>query len=203
MADTPAASSLDAELARLRAAGLTDDEITNILANRRIGATPGAGMPQAPVTGAMSNFSAMWTHARNIIPTAAAQIVLVFDTSAATTARISALLAVVVKVAFVLIFAYVVLLEFSQFRSSTARARVEACQARQNFIFSSRPAARYTPEGKEETERFLRSQGIPPKIQTPEEIEKEKRQFKETEEQDKRFQEMYAQWKKDCGDVAP
>jgi hypothetical protein len=141
--ETPAAGSSDVERARLRAAGLSDDEITRIFATRGQGVQPAGGgavgVPQLPVSGAMGNFSAIWAHARNIIPTMAAQIVTVFNTSAGAAARISALLSVMVKAAFVCVFAYVVALEFSQLRSATDRAHAEACQARITQMVGARP----------------------------------------------------------------
>ena len=151
MPGTPAAGFSDTERDRLRAAGFTDDEIARIVVARAPAAGTDVGVPQAPVSGVMGNFSAIWGHARNIIPTMAAQIVMVFDTSTGATARITALLSVMVKAAFVLIFAYVVSLEFSQLRSATDRAHVEACQARATARGMFRPtfSQNWTPEQRQ------------------------------------------------------
>ena len=151
------------ERARLRAAGLSEDEITRILVARAGGMPPAgaAAVPQAPVSGVMGNFSAIWAHARNIIPTMAAQIMTVFNTSAATPARIAALLSVMVKAAFVCVFAYVVSLEFSQLKSSTDSARAAACNARMTQLVNSLPHGALSsqdPEMVKVRERYYQHQ---------------------------------------------
>ena len=210
MPAAPAGGPSDNERARLRAAGLTDAEITRIFAARGLGSPPpgsgtAAGVPQAPVSGVMGNFSAIWAHARNIIPTMAAQIMTVFSTSASASARAASLLAVMVKAAFVLVFAYVVALEFSQLRAATDRARVEACQARQQSLNMNRPT--FSEDSiavkKAAEERARKISGRPPKQETPEEQEKERSLQQKRQEKEKRYEEMDAQWQKDCADVAP
>ena len=81
--DTPPARPLDAERARLRAAGLTDDEISRIFVARELGAQPqqaGAGAPagtagQGVMSGVLNNLNAVMAHVRGVIPAIANQIV--------------------------------------------------------------------------------------------------------------------------------
>jgi hypothetical protein len=134
-ADTPPARPLDAERARLRAAGLTDDEISKIFVARELGAQPQqTGAPagaagQGVMSGVLNNMNAVLAHARGVIPAIANQIVTLRDSSASASARITAGLSLTVKAALVVLFGYVVLLEFSQLRSATERAEADALRA--------------------------------------------------------------------------
>jgi len=138
-----AGTPLDAERARLRAAGLTDDEISKIFVGRELGASTqqagySAGAPgQSPMTGALANLSAVWAHARGIIPTVAAQILTVRNSSVPASERLAAGISLLVKAALLLVFAYVVSLEMIQFRLATDRARAETCSARQKVLLET------------------------------------------------------------------
>jgi hypothetical protein len=120
--DTPASAPLDAERARLRAAGLTDDEISRIFVARELGAQPqqaGAGAPagtagQGVMSGVLNNFNAVLAHVRGVIPAIAQQIVTLRDSSASTSARITAGLSLTVKAALILILGYAVWQEWRQ-----------------------------------------------------------------------------------------
>jgi hypothetical protein len=145
---TPPARPLDAERARLRSAGLSDDEISRIFVARELGAQPqqaGAGAPagtagQGVMSGVLNNMNAVMAHLRGVIPAIANQIVTLRDSSASASARITAGLSLTVKAALVVLFGYVVLLEFSQLRSSTEIARQQVGKAT-----AESQAARHVP----------------------------------------------------------
>lgn len=121
-AETPAAKPLDAERARLRTAGLTDEEIGRIFVARELGAQVQqagvgsvAGAPgQAPMSGVMSNLTAVLAYVRGFIPAIASQILTVRDRSATASARLTAFLALVVKAGLIFVLGYAIFQEWNQ-----------------------------------------------------------------------------------------
>ena len=102
--NAPPAAQLDGERGRLRAAGLTDDEISRIFVGREIGAqqagaSAAAGSSaHAPMSGALSNLSAVLAHARGIIPAVASQILTVRNGAATSSERLTAFLSLLARI---------------------------------------------------------------------------------------------------------
>jgi hypothetical protein len=132
---------LDAERARLRDAGLTDDEISKIFIARELGTSPQpdraapAGVAgQIHMSGVLANLNALWAHAGGIIPTIATQFVTVFSRTATASARLAALLSLMVKAALLATIAYVVMIEFAQLKIGLERQKAESCSARMKAV---------------------------------------------------------------------
>jgi hypothetical protein len=149
--DTSPARPLDAERARLRAAGLTDDEISRIFVARELGAQPQqAGAPagtagQGVMSGVLNNLNAVLAHARGVIPAIANQIVTLRDSSASASERITAALSLAVKAAIISVFGFAVWQEWRQHilyapdisAAQLDRGRAEACSARVKAFLDS------------------------------------------------------------------
>jgi hypothetical protein len=86
------------------------------------------------MTGVMTNLSAVWAHARGIIPAVAAQILTVRNSSVPASERLAAAISLATKAVLLVVFAYVVSLELSQLKSGAARAHADACNARLQFL---------------------------------------------------------------------
>jgi hypothetical protein len=131
---------LDAERERLRNAGYTDAEISEILIAREIVKPSSEPMGHGAMTGVANNLSAAAGYARSFVPSIVADITMLRNEAATATARTQAAVYLVMKFVVVFVIAYVVLQEFSQFRSMTARAQAEACSARLKLLADSQPA---------------------------------------------------------------
>jgi hypothetical protein len=154
-ADTPSARPLDAERARLRAAGLTDDEISRIFVARELGAQPqqaGAGAPagtagQGVMSGVLNNMNAVMAHVRGVIPAIAKQIVTLRDSSASASTRITAGLSLTVKAALILVLGYAVWQEWNQhIISAPELAKQQTRKAKAEADAVNQPPIRFAPK---------------------------------------------------------
>ena len=130
---------LDAERERLRKQGYSETEISQILIARETGSQQSESPAHGAMTGVASNLAAGATYAKNFVPGMMADLGTVRDPKAAPDARSKATFLLAVKVIVVLVIAYVVLQEFSQLRSMTARSSAEACTARQKVLIDNMP----------------------------------------------------------------
>jgi tetratricopeptide (TPR) repeat protein len=106
--DTPAAAPLDAERTRLRSAGYTDAEISHILMQREIGASPqqSAGAGQGVMSNVLSSIVAVASHARAVVPSFRKDVATVFDGGATASARAGAAASLAVKAVVILVLGY-------------------------------------------------------------------------------------------------
>jgi hypothetical protein len=102
--DTSAAAPLDAERARLRSAGYTDAEVSQILIARVSQQPAGAG--QGVMSNALSSIVAVASHARAVIPTFRKDVATVFDGGAAASERAGATASLAVKAVVILVLGY-------------------------------------------------------------------------------------------------
>jgi hypothetical protein len=113
--DKPAASPLDAERARLREAGYTDAEVSQILIAR---ASAASQQPAAAGQGVMSNvlssILAVGSHARAVIPSFRKDVATIFDGAATASARAGATASLIVKAVVILVLGYAAWQEWSQ-----------------------------------------------------------------------------------------
>jgi hypothetical protein len=136
----PAAAPLDAERERLRKAGYTDAEVSQILIAREAASHASEPTGHGVMTGVASNLTAAAGYVRNFVPSIIADFMTLKNQAATPTARGQAAGYLVMKAAVIFVIAYVVWQEFSQLRSVTARAQAEACIARQKLIIDTMPA---------------------------------------------------------------
>ena len=100
-------TSLDAERARLRSAGYTDAEVSHILTQREIGASPQpAGTGQGVISNVLSSILGVASHARALIPTFRKDVATVFDGGATASARAGAAASLAVKAIVVIVLGY-------------------------------------------------------------------------------------------------
>jgi hypothetical protein len=97
-------TSLDAERARLRSAGYTDAEISQILIARASPQPAAAG--QGALSNALSSIVAVASHARAIIPNLRKDVATMFDGAAAASARAGATASLAVKAIVILVLGY-------------------------------------------------------------------------------------------------
>jgi hypothetical protein len=100
----PEATSLDAERARLRSAGYTDAEVSQILI-ARVSQQP-AGTGQGALSNVLSSIVAVAGHARAIIPTFRKDVETMFDGGAAASTRAGATASLAVKAVVILVLGY-------------------------------------------------------------------------------------------------
>jgi hypothetical protein len=148
MPDTPTAAPLDNERARLRGAGYTDAEISHILTQREIGASPQpAGASHGVMSNVLSSIVAVASHARLLIPSFRKNVATMFDGAAAASSRAGAAALFVVKAVVVLVLGFAAWQEWQQhIISATAIAdaqvrkiRAEECSARSKAILDTVP----------------------------------------------------------------
>jgi hypothetical protein len=131
-APKPKPNVLEGERDRLRKAGFSDQEISQILVARETAGQPAAvGLGSGLMTGVLNNLSAVSAHARNIIPSLKADLAHLLDGEASAAERLGAAVTLAFKAAVIAVLAYVVSLEFSQLQSAARKAHAEACIARQ------------------------------------------------------------------------
>lgn len=140
---------LDTERQRLRKQGYTDAEISQILIAREAGGQQSESPSHGVMTGVASNLAAAGSYVWNFLPGLAANIATAFNPQAPGAARGGAALSFAFKIVVVAVIAYVLAQEFSQLRSTTARAAAEACDARlkvlmDNYGIPLTDAARHT-----------------------------------------------------------
>jgi hypothetical protein len=136
--DTPAAAPLDAERARLRSAGYTDAEISHILTQREIGASPqqSAGAGQGVMSNVLSSIVAVASHARALIPAYKQNVATVFDGGATGSARAAAAALVAGKTVVILVLGYAAWQEWQihiNYASQTAYGQATQLNANPNL----------------------------------------------------------------------
>jgi len=124
-------SDLETERARLRTAGFSDAEISQILVARETGAGGKASFGSGVATGLLNNVDAIVTHVRGLVPSFKGDLTRMLDRDAGGVARIGGALSLGVKAAAIVVVGYFVYLEAVQFRASAYKAWAEACIARQ------------------------------------------------------------------------
>ena len=147
--DSPAAAPLDAERARLRSAGYTDAEISHILTQREIGASPqpAGGAGQGVMSNVLSSLLGVASHARAVLPTFRKDVATVFDGTATASARAGATTSLAVKAVVVLVLGYAAWQEWNQHiisataiaESQARKIRAEECSARIKAIIDTVP----------------------------------------------------------------
>jgi hypothetical protein len=139
-ATTTTENFIEAERERLMKAGYSEGEISQILISREAGrSATGSGA----ATGLLNNLGAVSSHARNLMPGLKADLENIVSPKVAATARGVAAITLSLKVTVIAVLGYVVWLEFCQIRSSTDRARAEACSARMKAIAENIPSSKW------------------------------------------------------------
>ena len=141
-------TSLDAERARLRSAGYTDAEISQIMIARA--SQQPAAASQGALSNALSSIVAVAGHARAAIPTFRKDVETVFDGAATASARAGAAASLVVKAIVILVLSYAAWQEWQQhiiYATETAasqarKIRAEECSARIKAIIDTVPMNR-------------------------------------------------------------
>jgi hypothetical protein len=100
----PEAASLDAERARLRSAGYTDAEISQILIARASQQPAGTG--QGALSNVLSSIVAVAGHVRALIPTFRKDVATMFDGAATVSERAGATASLAVKAVVILVLGY-------------------------------------------------------------------------------------------------
>ncbi len=149
----PKPNVLEGERDRLRKAGFSDQEISQILVARETAGQPAAvGVGSGLMTGVLNNLSAVTAHARNIIPSLKADLAHLLDSEASAAERLGAAVTLAFKAAVIAVLAYVVSLEFSQLQSMVAKTKAEACSARMKMIVDAIPMNQW-PEANAQYEK--------------------------------------------------
>jgi hypothetical protein len=130
--DKPAASPLDAERARLREAGYTDAEVSQILIARASAASQQpAAAGQGVMSNALSSLVGVASHARAVIPSFRKDVATMFDGAATASARAGATASLLVKAVVILVLGYAAWQEWNQhIISGTEIARQQAIKAK-------------------------------------------------------------------------
>jgi len=125
-----AAAPLDAERERLRQAGYTDAEVSQILIARAAAQNP-AGAGQGVMSSVLSSLVAVAGHARAVIPSFRKDVATMFDGAAAASARAGATASLAVKAVVILVLGYAAWQEWNQhIISGTEIARQQARKAK-------------------------------------------------------------------------
>ena len=106
--ETPAPSRIEAERERLTKAGFSEAEISQILIARETGAAQGMGGGHGVLSGVLSNLAAVMTHARNFLPSLAADLARMLSRRVPPLQRMEAAFNLVAKCAVIAVLAYVV-----------------------------------------------------------------------------------------------
>lgn len=109
-------SPLDAERARLRSAGYTDAEISHILTQREIAASPqpAGAAGQGVMSNVLSSIVAVASHARVLIPTFRKDVETVFNSTATASVRAGATASLAVKAVVVTVLGFAAWQEWKQ-----------------------------------------------------------------------------------------
>jgi len=110
--DNPAAATLDAERARLRSAGYTDAEVSQILIARASQQPGGTG--QGVMSNVLSSIMAVGSHARAVIPSFRKDVATIFDGAATASARAGATASLIIKAVVILVLGYAAWQEWNQ-----------------------------------------------------------------------------------------
>jgi hypothetical protein len=131
-AATPDVNPLEAERERLRKAGYSAAEISQIMVARESGAgARKAALGAGVATGVLNNLDAVMTHLRSLVPSVKFDLTRMLDRKADSATRISGAVSFGVKVAAAVMVGYFVYLEALQFRSAAYKSWAEACIERQ------------------------------------------------------------------------
>jgi hypothetical protein len=151
------ATSLDAERARLRSAGYTDAEISQILI-ARVSQQP-AGTGQGALSNALSSIVAVASHARALIPTFRKDVATVFDGAATASARAGATASLAVKATVVIVLGYAAWQEWQQhIISATTTAQYQAIRSKADACLAMTETAGKTLAGDRTPEASERVQ---------------------------------------------
>jgi hypothetical protein len=139
-------TSLDAERTRLRSAGYTDAEISQILIARA--AQQPAGASQGALSNVLSSIVAVASHARAIIPNLRKDVATVFDGAATASTRAGAVASLAVKATVVIVLGYAVWQEWGQhILSSPTIAQYQAIKAKADACLAMTETAGKTMSG--------------------------------------------------------
>jgi hypothetical protein len=133
-------TSLDAERARLRSAGYTDAEVSQILIARASPQPAGAG--QGALSNVLSSIVAVGGHARALLPTFRQDVETMFDGGATASKRAGATASLAVKATVILVLGYAAWQEWKIhiiYASETAEAQAQ--KAKVEAKGATRPAA--------------------------------------------------------------
>lgn len=160
--DKPASTPLDAERAKLREAGYSDAEISQILIARAVGGQQHAGSAagQGVLSNVVSSIVAIGAHARALVPSFRSDFATIFAGGAAPGARVGSLFSLLAKTAVIGVLAYAGWQEWQQhIVSATAISQAEAkkrhaeeCSARMKMIVDTVPMNKW-PEATADYER--------------------------------------------------
>jgi len=130
---------LDAERERLRKAGYSDAEVSQILVARELETSqrPTGATGQGVMSNVLSSIVAVASHARAVIPSFRSDLATMFDRAAATPARARASASFTVKAIVVLVLGYAAWQEWNQHiisapeiaRQQALKAKAEAAAA--------------------------------------------------------------------------
>jgi TPR repeat protein len=148
--EKPASPPLEAERERLRKAGYTDTEISQILVARALGSSghsADAPTSQGVLSGTLSSVMAIGSYARGTVFTIRHDLATIFDATALASARVGAAAMLVFKVAVIAVLAYAGWQEWHQHiisateiaDSQARKIRAEECSARIKAIIDSVP----------------------------------------------------------------
>ena len=114
--DSPTAAPLDAERARLRSAGYTDAEISQIFIAREVAGSqqPAGATGQGVMSNVLSSIVAVASHARVLIPSFRKDVETVFDGTATASVRAGATASLAVKAIVVTVLGYAAWQEWRQ-----------------------------------------------------------------------------------------
>lgn len=133
-------TSLDAERVRLRKAGYTDSEVSQILIARA--SQQPAGASQGALSNVLSSIVAVASHARTVIPTFRKDVATVFDSAATVSERAGATASLAVKAVVILVLGYAAWQEWKIhiiYAGETAEAQAQ--KAKVEAKGATRPAA--------------------------------------------------------------
>jgi hypothetical protein len=160
--EKPSPTPLDAERAKLRAAGYTDHEISQILIAKAAAAPHTASGGLGVMSGALNNFTAALATARGAIPNMLTDVETVFGAGVARAARIKAFVAFTFKAVLIGAIGFAVYQEWRQHIISETeiaainarKLHAEECAARARVFWGKtqqREWARDCGEEKAET----------------------------------------------------
>lgn len=144
-------NSIETERERLRKAGFTDIEISQILVARETGQSGGFNV-HGVLTGVLNNLTAVMGHARNFVPGVKADIANVLAPRSSFGQRIGGTVNLAFKACVIGVLVYVVQLEFVQLRAVVQKAKADACTARMEAIAKTLPLNQW-PEANREFEK--------------------------------------------------
>ena len=141
-------SSLDAERARLRSAGYTDAEISQILI-AQASQQPAGATGQGVMSNVLSSILGVASHARALIPTFRKDVATVFDGAATASARAGAVASLAVKAIVVIVLGYAAWQEWRQhILSSPTTAQYQAIKAKADACLAMTETAGKTMSGR-------------------------------------------------------